>query len=94
MKTILDEINDERRSQIAKGYTEEHDDEHTMGEIAAVAAYIAAPNDDERAMVNAPPWAKYIVEKWRHNRRKQLLIAAALLVAEIERLDRIEARRV
>lgn len=85
---VLAEIAQERERQIGKRYTAEHDDEHAMGEIAAVAAYIAAPTDDERAIVNAPPWAEYIVEKWRNNRRKQLLIAATLLVAEIERLDR------
>lgn len=46
----------------------------------------------ERYFTFEDPWPVSWCETWdargRHERRKQLVVAAALLVAEIERLDR------
>jgi hypothetical protein len=95
LNPILNEINDERRSQIAKGYDAKHDDEAAEGQLYEVAAIVLLGLQGVAgALLGTRTAAQYILNKWRHSRRKQLLIAAALLVAEIERLDRIEARRV
>lgn len=92
MTDILTEIADERGRQIAKGYDPLHDDAHTDDALADAAAYLAhseewRPYDDGGPTF--PDWAEHIAAKWNHDRRRQLVIAAALLVAEIERLDRI-----
>lgn len=98
-KAALD-VTAERRRQIElEGYGNRHDDAHTDFEItkAAVAyAQRAAMSDDVRAFKekrdHVPglwPWAR---AWWKpKNRRADLVRAAALLIAEIERLDRAEA---
>lgn len=92
----------ERRRQIeAEGWTTEHDDEHATGAMAAAAACYAlsasapcAENDFWRGMrMDAArsvwPWDH---EWWKpKSQRQDLVRAAALLVAEIERIDRAEA---
>ena len=83
--SVLDEIAAERERQQAKGYTAEHDDRHTTFEISTVAAAVALGAVDYISG-DVPEWAEYIIDKW--DTRRRLVIAAALLVAEIERLDR------
>lgn len=80
---VLDEIAVERKLQIARGYDAAHDDEHTGGEIARAAASFAA--NDPRLW----PWGALPIHEG--GRRETLIKAAALLVAEIERFDRIDA---
>ncbi len=84
---VLWEIRRERERQIAKGYDRKHDDEHVNGEIADAAYYYIG-------MRSGWPWniaSRPNLEKVR--KRDRLIMAAALCVAEIERLDRIEARK-
>ena len=91
MTMILDEIELERRRQIeAEGFTTAHDDEHALGEIAlAAAAYSVAGVDDEQALT-LWPWD---LAWWKpKDRRANLVRSAALNIAEIERLDRLEGR--
>lgn len=85
---VIAEIAAERRRQIdVEGWTPEHDDEHVDGQMAHAAAAYA-----ERSAIPHPsppywwPWDK----KWWNpeGRRRMLVKAAALIVAEIERLDR------
>lgn len=97
---IAMEICRERERQMqGEGYDTLHDDEHTNGEIANAAAHYAATktpffvqNDSTQRpeYVRAWPWAKEFDKKNKptHPRRKQLIIAAALILAEIERIDR------
>jgi hypothetical protein len=91
--TAIDEIAAERMRQIeSEGWSAEHDDEHRGGELAlAGAAYAthAAAFRDAEALVW--PWGR----KWwkPKNPRRDLVRAAALIVAEIERLDRAKAGR-
>lgn len=76
----------ERQRQInVEGWTPEHDDEHRVGEMAVAAAYYALYGFHARGQVFWP-WA----QKWckPRNRRSNLVRAAALLIAEIERIDR------
>jgi len=94
---VLMEIASERAKQISKGYDSSHDDEHASEEIAAVAAWYAMPDvcrtwdlyDDSFGLTVGEA---ILPEDWatpeETDRRKQLIKAAALLVAEVERLDR------
>lgn len=99
--SIIDEIASERRRQIEQeNWTLAHDSQHVGGEIAWAAACYAAPreiyalstkNVDGYAFADPWPWALRHDKRGVHDRRRQLVIAAALIVAEIERLDRKEA---
>jgi hypothetical protein len=81
----------ERQRQIsAEGWTPEHDDEHSRGEMASAAACYAVVHKgiDLRPLW---PWSPYW---WKPtDRRRNLTKAGALILAEIERLDRADARR-
>lgn len=82
--TVLQEIEAERAKQLALGFTPAHDDtEHPDGMLARIAGAVVCHRDDA--------WG--IMEKYRTDRRQQLIIAAALLVAEVERIDRLLARQ-
>ena len=86
----------ERRRQIeAEGWTPEHDDRHPDGELARAAACYALTTWsyegwDPRCYVPINwPWAH---SWWKpKDRRCDLIRAAALLLAEIERIDRAAA---
>lgn len=93
--TVIEEIADERRRQIeAEGWTPAHDDEHAQGELArAAACYALAGNDTagrEKASASRAPECWPFETKWWKPRgqRRNLIRAAALIVAEIERIDR------
>jgi hypothetical protein len=82
---VLHEIAAERRRQIdEEGYRPEDDDRLGAGELGEGAAAWAST----KQVVNC--WGKR-ADKRPYPRRRQLVIAAALAVAEIERLDRAEA---
>jgi hypothetical protein len=98
--TALEEIAAERRRQIeAEGWTHENDDQQAAGELADAAACYAATKrafwaEQRAGRGHAPftvyrdlwPWGD---EWWKPtNRRRDLIKAGALIVAEIERLDR------
>ena len=80
----------ERRRQIdVEGWTPEHDDtEHTAGELANAAAAWARTQQIVMAWPGNSP-----TDKRSKPRRGQLVIAGALILAEIERLDRAELGR-
>jgi hypothetical protein len=80
----------ERRRQVeAEGWTPEHDDQHADCSLAIAAGCYALhadayPNDGE-----PPPSWPWDSRWWKPREyRRDLVRAAALLVAEIERLDR------
>lgn len=84
---VIEEIKAERLRQIAKGYDAAHDDEHAKGEIAQAAATLALYHIDRPTALNVWPWGP---DGWRAGTpRGDLIKAAAMLVAEVERLDRI-----
>lgn len=98
---VLMEIASERAKQISKGFDASHDDEHACDEIAAVAAWYAMPEvcrdwDMYDDSFGSTIGESILPEDWptptETDRRKQLIKAAALLVAEIERLDRDATR--
>ena len=81
------EIREERGRQIKKGYDAKHDDQHTLGQLADAAAHYATcpwtptktewPFDDEATTITD------------ERRKANLVKAAALILAELERLDRL-----
>ena len=103
---VIDEIAAERRRQIEQeGWSAEHDDEHDNGELSRAAscyAWVASAYIDHRhldciqdELLQVPAeWPPDWHPKWWKPTmaRRDLIKAAALIVAEIERLDRAAAR--
>lgn len=87
---VIEEIAAERQRQIIEeGWTAEHDDEHADRSMSLAAACYAG--DRRKYNIASPsewPWD----EGWWKPKtpRRDLIRAAALIVAEIERLDRLE----
>lgn len=84
----------ERRRQVeAEGWTPEHDDEHSHGQMARAAACYAlagssAPNDGTAALLVSLAWP-WDEQWWKPSTaRRDMVKACALALAEIERLDR------
>ncbi|WP_243897428.1 hypothetical protein [Pseudomonas aeruginosa] len=87
----------ERRRQVeAEGWTPEHDDEHSHGQMARAAACYAlagssAPNDGTAALLVSLAWP-WDEQWWKPSTaRRDMVKACALGLAEIERLDRAAA---
>lgn len=91
------DVQAERRRQIeAEGWTPEHDDEHACDEIAAFACFYAMPPaardwDASSTGYGDTLGEAILPEGWEPktgDRRRELVKACALGLAEIERLDR------
>jgi hypothetical protein len=85
----------ERQRQVsAEGWSEKHDDEHGSGELADAAASYATAAANARLgaeyMKGNPPGAwPWSLQWWKPGTARRMLIkAAALIIAEVERLDR------
>ena len=95
--SILNGIRSERERQIGlEGWTLEHDDQHTDGELASAAACYAMP-PHKRALAGSSPTFLIVAEIWPWEerfwkpctlRQRDLIRAGALIVAELERLER------
>jgi len=99
MEKFLELVRAERLKQINKhGYTPEHDDEHTDGSIADAAACYAANTKAELMKVCSGdfrylfPWEPQYFKKEEKSRQDQIITACAMLMAEWERLDRIDKK--
>ena len=99
---ILELIRQERERQIAKGFSLEHDDKETNGELARAACIYAMPQDlrqfdffdfskPQHRILNIQKkvWPYKEAFNSSYDRITELTKAAALIVAEIERLTRI-----
>lgn len=91
------DVQAERRRQVtAEGWTPEHDDEHSHGQMARAAACYAlagssAPNDETAALLVSLAWP-WDQQWWKPTTaRRDLVKACTLALAEIERLDRAAA---
>jgi hypothetical protein len=104
-RLICAEIEAERRRQIdQEGWNARHDDEHPPGSLATAAACYAAHAGAYEKLKETVNLATYVFVDvpsrwpWSHrwwkpkNPRHDLIKAGALIVAEIERLDRDTAR--
>jgi len=112
-KTGAELISIERERQMSEeGWTAEHDDEHTEGELALVAVCYATPlpifikkeHGTNIGFVDPWPWfdevevtrygdgARTKVKVWdkrkKHSKLRKLIIAGALIAAEIDRIQR------
>jgi hypothetical protein len=93
-RPVIAEIEAERRRQVEEeGWTAEHDDTHANGALAGAAAcYLVHDQPWERQWTGDMPlscrWPWH--PRWfkPKDRRRDLIRAGALLVAEIERIDR------
>ncbi|HGM4821483.1 TPA: hypothetical protein ACKP7E_000402 [Pseudomonas aeruginosa] len=89
----LDVQAERRRQSEAEGWTPEHDDEHSHGQMARAAACYAlagssAPNDGTAALLVSLAWP-WDEQWWKPSTaRRDLVKAGALVLAEIERIDR------
>ena len=85
----------ERRAHVTReGWTPEHDDQqHQGGELAAAAASYAVASVNPSAFAAPPSLWPWTSEWWKPSTRRRMLVkAAALILAEIERLDRAAGR--
>lgn len=84
-RIVIEQIRHERLRQISQeGWTVEHDDKWTGGELSRAAASYAG-----WVQAKKPPQWPWPLGWWKpKNKRQNLIRAAALIVAEIERLDR------
>jgi hypothetical protein len=98
-QAVADIVAERRRQVDQEGWTLGHDDSHSNGELADAAACYAASErlyaadkidegqpDSMLVYRDLWPWS----EGWwkPRNRRRDLIRAAALIIAEIERIDR------
>ncbi len=108
--SAIDDIAAERRRQVeGEGWTIEHDDGHSDGELAQAAGCYALYSGGYRSFtmrfgsggdaktpgVVPRGWPfGWAAESWKPSgARRDLVKAGALIVAEIERLDRAEAAK-
>jgi hypothetical protein len=94
MSALVDIAAERRRQVEQEGWTPEHDDEHVSGELVKAAIGYASDvirTDEQRLLTVsfAPPIWPWDAAWWKPStRRRDLVKAGALIVAEIERLDR------
>jgi hypothetical protein len=91
----------ERKDQVTReGYTTEDDDAHVQGELGAYAAYYAMPPGAREWPATetgyGATWGEAIIPAdWTPpkpgDRRRELVKAGALILADIERIDRADA---
>ncbi|MFU5001891.1 hypothetical protein [Pseudomonas paraeruginosa] len=91
------DVQAERKRQVeVEGWTPEHDDAHSHGQMARAAACYAlagssAPNDGTAALLVSLAWP-WDEQWWKPSTaRRDMVKACALGLAEIERLDRVAA---
>lgn len=95
LSTAVQDVLAERNRQItAEGWTPAHDDEHTFGSLASAAGCyamytLAYPAGDPHPNW---PWDRAWWKPSQDNRRN-LVKAGALILAEVERLDRAAAKQ-
>lgn len=87
---ILDVIAERQRQKAVEGWTSEHDDAYQNSELADAAACYAINAHNQGLSTPAHwPWAP---DWWKQSGpRRDLVKAGALILAEIERIDRQES---
>lgn len=91
-KSAMDLIAEEREKQISKGFNWRHDDKHDCHQLSDAAIVYAAPAPLRYQVMNWWPWDKKSLKEddsfTTEGRIGELVKAGALIVAEIERLQR------
>jgi hypothetical protein len=90
---LLDVVAERRRQVEAEGWTPKHDDQHQDGEMADAAACYAISSTLPRNSTLFPPgrWTWRLSDWKPAGPRRDLIKAGALILAEIERLDRLNS---
>lgn len=94
---IADVIQERGRQVMHHGYDPAHDDEHRNGEIAISAiAYIQAAHQKHLGLADGELDVFWYFDspmpEMKKDPRRLLVKAAAMLIAEIDRLDRVLAK--
>lgn len=99
-----DAIDERLRQQDKEGWTTEHDDQHTDGSLAMVAAVYAVPDrllvediaeyeNGKKSYQFSDPWPASWGDGWDKrgiaDECRLLVMSGSLILAEIERLDRV-----
>lgn len=100
MGDALNEIIEEREKMFFN-FGHKHDDEQTRGEIAVVVGMIVLDVVDDRDKAFSAEYAdtrpgrlaEQIRTLYKTDYKKRLVVAAAMLLAEIERVDRLEKKK-
>ena len=90
------DVLDERRAQVTReGFFPDHDDKHATGDlIRAAACYLWAATSRHPAACPVPVGWPWEARWWKPGQVRRMLVkAGALILAEIDRLDRAEARK-
>lgn len=85
----------ERRRQVeVEGWSPEHDDHHTHGELATAGAVYAMPANGSWKASEWPFEPESLKHDWNtaEGRIRELTRAGALVAAEIDRLQRLAAK--
>lgn len=90
VRAVHDVLAERKRQIQVEGFTPVHDDEYQPGTMAdAAMAYLVSAQGRKDIALDYWPWRDGFKPK---NRRHDLVRAAALLIAEIERMDRAAAQ--
>ncbi|TDA64305.1 hypothetical protein E0765_06205 [Sulfuricurvum sp. IAE1] len=96
---FLELVAKERTRQIVeKGYTREHDDEHTDGSLADAGACYGATvpvyklGGETFPVRTLYPWCPVFDSRQKHDRKTNLIIGAAFFMAEYDRIVREEQK--
>lgn len=93
LDATADVVSERTRQILDKGWTPELDDSHTQGLLARAGAAYALMAFAPNKHAGLPKWWPWARELWKPTTiRRDLVKAAALIIAEIERIDRITAR--
>ena len=99
-KAMKDVLNERKRQINSEGWTIEHDDEHTSHGMAIAAACYALANIRSSLRVQTVDvtdlwkWTGWGLKWFKpKDNRRNLVRAAALLIAELDRIDRAEIRK-
>lgn len=89
-KAIKSVIADRQRQIEEEGFTCRHDDKYPEGTLSTAGACYAANAFDRTKKNSGPPFSWPWPKKWWRPKspRRNLVRAAALIIAEIERFDR------
>lgn len=89
---IIDIARERERQMSEEGWSIEHDDAHTDGSLARAAATYALGSSGPTNYALSHAWPTAWSAKWYKptTPRRDLVIAGALILAEIERMDRAE----
>ena len=95
----MQDVLNERGKHASHGFDDKHDDEHQRGEIAyAAIAYASEAVATQNGMAKWVAAFNRAIEPWpiayARSARTNLVYAAALLIAEIDRMDRAATKKV